>query len=424
MKTCLCLLSLITWPALADDLGISNFSANGTMAVTNAFPTGVVTVEKALTVTGPWLAQKNAFSLAPQVQVQLDTSGDAGFYRALTVDLSGPGTHTNLFQSYGTLTTIAGSGNIVCSACNSWSGIYEGGLATAAALSSPHIAMADAAGNIYIADKRAFAIRKVTPDGYIYTVAGNNVQGGHGVTDPAPATSVSLNQPNGLFVFPNGMFYLLDRDNGYIRKVDTDGTMTTVVNHGYAISGGRGLWVSPDESLIYYSAGSTLMRWDSTNGLTSYVSGFSSLGNMGMDPNGNLVVTDDSLNQVFRIDSDGNKTVIAGNGLYSGGGDGSLATDTSLVQVRGIWFLPTGGYFLATDGPCQVWYVDLQGYIHLVLNGAFHAHSGDGAWFYDNPTAAKMSNGKQITMDYDGNLLVTESDQGFVRKIQFLRHGP
>ena len=59
-----------------------------------------------------------------------------------------------------------------------------------------------------------------------------------------------------------------------------------------------------------------------------------------------------------------------------------------------------------------------------MLSGASGAHAGDGNWFYDNPTAPKMSNGKQVTLDYEGNLLLTESEYGYVRKIQFLRHGP
>jgi hypothetical protein len=166
------------------------------------------------------------------------------------------------------------------------------------------------------------------------------------------------------------------------------------------------------------------MRWDSTNGVVAFVTGFNSLGNFAMDPAGYLVVTDDRQDQVYRIGADGSKTSIAGNNSGFVGGDGYLATETALYQVRGIWFLPTGGYFLATDAACQLWYVDTSGYIHLFLNGSIGAHAGDGVWFNDNPSTAKMSNGKQITMDYDGNLLLTESEYGYVRQIQFLRHQP
>ena len=427
MKNILALFWLAAWPALAGDFGIANFSADGTLSVTNAFPNGVVTIEKALDLGGPWLAEKNAFSLTDQVQLKVAASDNAAFFRALAVDLSGPGAFTNLCQSYGVLSTVAGSGNIACGSCYSWQPDFEGGPATNAALSSPHITMADRAGNLYIADKRAHAIRKVTLDGAIHTVAGTGVNGPR-TTVSAPATSVALNNPNGIYVFENGMFYILDRDNSLIRKVDTNGIMTTVVDQiaslGYVISGGRGLWVSPDETLLYYSSGNNLMRWDSTNGLALWVSGFVSLGNIAMDPQGYLAVTDDRLNQVYRIESDRSKTVIAGNSSSIGGGDGFLATETGLYQVRGIWFLPTGGYFLTTDTACQLWYVDPVGYLHLLLTGDYGAHSGDGAWFYDDPTAATISNGKQITMDYEGNLILTESESGYVRKIQVLRHGP
>ena len=423
MKSLLLLLPLAAWPALAGDFGISTFSADGTLSVVNAFSSGVVTIEKALVMAGPWVAQTNAFSLTPDLQFQLAASGSGAFFRALAVDLSGPGGFTNLVQSYGVLRTVAGSGNIACVSCYSWQPGYEGGLATNAALSSPHITMADRAGNLYIADKRAHAIRKVTLDGRIHTVAGTGVAG-YGTTNAAPATTVQLREPNGLYVFENGMFYILDRDNGLIRKVDTDGTMTTIVNHGSTIPGGRGLWVSPDESILYYSAASTLMRWDTTNGLGSFASGFSNLGNIAMDPTGLLLVTDAGQDQVFRIEADGSKTTIAGNGNFFGGGDGALATDTGLNGVRGIWLLPTGGYLLATDAGCQLWHLDTSGYIHLLLNGSSGAHAGDGAWFYDNPSTPKMSAGKQITMDYDGNLILTESESGYVRKIQFLRHEP
>jgi hypothetical protein len=92
--------------------------------------------------------------------------------------------------------------------------------------------------------------------------------------------------------------------------------------------------------------------------------------------------------------------------------------------VRGIWFLPSGAFFLCTDVGCQVWYVDVAGYIRLFLNGYWSAHDGDGAWFFENPTSPKMGAGKQIVLDYEGNLLITESVSGYVRKIRCLRHGP
>jgi hypothetical protein len=283
--------------------------------------------------------------------------------------------------------------------------------------------MADRAGNIYIADKEAHGIRKVTPDGLIFTVAGINLPG-KGTTNPAPATTVALTNPNGLWVRDDGTFYILDRDNGYIRKVDTNGIATLLVDNGGPILQGRGLWVSADESLVFFSAGNLLKTWDSTNGLTIFASGFSKLANIAVDPSGVLYATDQARNVVYRLASDGSYTVAAGNGALGGGGDGSLAIDTGLNGVRAIWFLPSGAYLLGTDPVAQLWYVDIDGYIHLLLNGSdsYTSHSGDGSWFYDNLDALKISKIKQVTMDYDGNILITENDAGYVRKIRFLPH--
>jgi hypothetical protein len=405
-----------------DDFRVTAFSPNGDMTLTNAFTNGVVTIEQAATVEGPWTPEKNLFSTQPTVRCRLEMGTSNAFFRPLALVLSGPGGFTNLAQSYGTLTTVAGSGATQCTSCNNWQPEFEGGWATNAVLSSPHIAMADHAGNIYIADKRAHAIRKVRIDGTIVTVAGINVAGS-GPTNPSPATSVALNNPNGLWVREDGLFYILDRDNGYIRRVDTNGLMTTIVDHGFAIPGGRGLWVSEDESRIFYAAGTQVMTWDPTNGLAPFASGFSDLGNIAMDPQGHLAVTDDRLCQVFRLQSDGTRTVIAGNGNIEGGQDGDLAINVGWAAVRGIWFLPTGAFFLCTDVGCQVWYVDTSGYIHLFLNGDSNAHAGDGAWFYEDPSLPKIGAGKQIVLDDEGNLLVTENAVGYVRKITFLHHG-
>ena len=113
----------------------------------------------------------------------------------------------------------------------------EGGLATAAELSRPHMTMADRFGNLYIADKDAHGIRLVTPDGLIVTYAGTNVGGFNG---DGPALEKQLNFPNGLYTFPDGTTFVLDLSNGRIRRLGTDGQLTTVVTDPDGISLGRG----------------------------------------------------------------------------------------------------------------------------------------------------------------------------------------
>ena len=117
-------------------------------------------------------------------------------------------------KSTGIITTIAGNG------IAGYSG--DNGLATSAKLNDPSIGIAfDAAGNFYIADDGNNVIRKVTvATGIITTVAGNGTNGYTG--DNGPATSATLNGPEGVAVDALGNIYITD-ENNVIRKVNGPG---------------------------------------------------------------------------------------------------------------------------------------------------------------------------------------------------------
>lgn len=413
------------------DLTITSFDAQGRMTVSNALPAGVVTAERSFHVNGFYFPTKSVFSTQSVVNLQVDRGDSQRFFHAVAVDLT-PGTpngrpgFTNLVYSYDTLYTIAGAGGDP-SASSKWQPQFEGGAATQALLSRPHIALADHAGNVYIADKEAHAIRKVRPDGIIVTAAGNNIPG-DALDVPSIATNVSLNQPNGMWISNHDIIYILDLENSKIRRLTTNGMMSTLFRDFSGIWAGRGLWVSEDESLAYFSSGTQLKKWTPNEGVTVLANGFVELGNIAMSPSGELHATDRSDSNVpnghyvWKIHPDGTKEVVAGNGLTFGGGDGFRATETGLNEVRGIWFLPTGAYFVCTHRGSQIWYVDTDGYIHLFLNGdRSDTHSGDGRWFY-NPFEFKVSEVRAITADREGNLLITEHDSGYIRKVDFRRH--
>ena len=77
----------------------------------------------------------------------------------------------------------------------------------------------DTSGNLYIADTGNSRIRKVTSDGIITTVAGNVVGGYSG--DGGPATSAQLAGPRGVTVDTSRNLYIADTGNSRIRKVTT-----------------------------------------------------------------------------------------------------------------------------------------------------------------------------------------------------------
>ena len=79
-------------------------------------------------------------------------------------------------------------------------------------------------GSLFVADTMNHVIRKITPDGNIYTVVGNGQAGFQG--DGGPPAQAELNQPYGLTVAANGDIYIADTQNHRIREVSAHFTQT------------------------------------------------------------------------------------------------------------------------------------------------------------------------------------------------------
>lgn len=425
--------------ASAATFRINSYATNGAITWSGAYTAGVVTVETTVTPGAPWTPRKNLFTSNEVGGATVPWSASNTFVRLASVDISTNTVrhYTNLLESYGILETVAGRGQFNGDHANYWSNNLEGGFATNMNLSRPHNSFGDAAGNIFIVDQGSSAIAKVTPDGRIYTYAGTHVAGDNG-DGPAPATNLQLRFPNGGWLRADGVFYVLDTENGKVRRIDTNGIMRTVFATATAnyMGDGRALWVKSDESLIYFGSGpgvnlnvTTLNKWTPTGGVSVVSSSFLNIGNiLGDERTGDLYIADRNANRVYRMDTNGALVTIAGDGTPSGnGGDGFPATQTSLTLPRSIWFIPNGGFFIGEHDPGnRIWYVDPAGIIHRWMNGssANNSHVGDGQWFYNNPAQAKVSRVRAVNTDPNGNLIITESNFGYVRRIRFERLTP
>lgn len=312
--------------------------------------------------------------------------------------------------AFSTLSTVAGKGS--SDSGNEWQSEFEGGRAVDAELSRPHIALADAQGNVYIADKESHAVRRVTTDGVIHTFAGTNVAG-KAPDSATPAMQAALSNPNGLWVTPGGTVYIVDLDNYRIRRVTPDGVMTTlIVMNNLPV--GRGLWVAEDESEALIAAGSELRRWTPVTGVTTLASGFGALGMVVKSAAGKILVGDRDGQRVYEIAGDGTKTVVAGNGSAGVFVDGTLATEAALNEPRAIWPYADGLLIGLHDG-CKILYVDNEGYAHLMLRGSAKSNAGDGLPY--DPTQLTIGEVRSITVDHAGAIIFVENDVGRVRKL-------
>src|SRR5260370_612242 len=80
----------------------------------------------------------------------------------------------------------------------------------------------------FIADSANNVIRKIDVNGIIYTVAGNKSLGLGPSGDGGPAVDARLYYPEGVAVDNKGNLFIADSFHSAIRKVDTDGNITTV----------------------------------------------------------------------------------------------------------------------------------------------------------------------------------------------------
>ena len=124
----------------------------------------------------------------------------------------------------GIITTFAGNGN------QAYAG--DGGPATNASLFYPVRLARDASGRFYIGDSGNCRVRMVDTNGIITTVAGNGTQGSSG--DGGPAINANLSGPWGVAVDVAGNLFIADYFAQRIRKVDTNGIITTVAGTGTA----------------------------------------------------------------------------------------------------------------------------------------------------------------------------------------------
>ena len=326
----------------------------------------------------------------------------------------------------GNLTTVAGGS------------INDSGPAPFGEFSQPGGLARDGSGNLYIGDVWNNRVRVITPAGQVSTVAGTGIEGSAG--DNGPAASAQLAAPFGVTTDAAGNLYIADTFNSKIRKVGTNGTITTVAgtgSYGFAGDGGqatsaqlatpRGVVLDASGNLYISDTFNQRIRKVSVSGTITTVAGNGTAGyggdngsalsaelnypqRLAVDSAGNLYIADTNNHRVRKVDTSGNITTVAGNGTCCYSGDGGVATNAQLNSPTGVTVDGSGNLYI-TENNNRVRMVTPGGIIGTIAGNGNYNYSGDGGL----ASNASLRSPAQVTLDASGNIYVADSNNGAVR---------
>lgn len=260
----------------------------------------------------------------------------------------------------------------------------DGGPATQAQLKNPYNIAIDAAGNLFIADSYDNRIRKVATNGIITTIAGNGNSGFSG--DGGPAISAELNGPNALAVDNAGNIFIADFSNNRVRKVAANRIITTVAGTGNQGSGGDG-------------------------GPATMAQFFFPIG-VAVNTAGEIFISDLGSNKIRKVAANGIISTVAGNGTSGFSGDGGLATAAQFNHIEGsVAIDATGNIFIPDSRNNRVRKVDINGRVTTIAGNGGSGFSGDGS----AASGAELNNPTGVTIDISGNLYISSNYR--VRKV-------
>jgi sugar lactone lactonase YvrE len=119
--------------------------------------------------------------------------------------------------------------NLFSQFTNVFQGYLDGNF-TAAKFNNPYGICCDPMGNIFVSDQHNNRIRRIDSNGAVTTIAGDGTKGFH----DGPGASAQFNRPCGITADHHGNVYVADPLNHRIRKIDSQGTVSTVAGNGIA----------------------------------------------------------------------------------------------------------------------------------------------------------------------------------------------
>ncbi|MCC6181246.1 MAG: T9SS type A sorting domain-containing protein [Bacteroidia bacterium] len=278
--------------------------------------------------------------------------------------------------------TFAGTGNF------GYSG--DGGPAILADITSPTGIVTDKKGNVYFCEWYYGLIKKVDSNGIITTIAGGLMAN---LADSIPATNALVRHPWGLTIDSVGNLYFAEAQYNQVRKIDTNGIITTIAGAPYQVYQGQG----------YYSG----------DGGPAKNAGLYFPSDVAIDKYGNIYIADAGNNRIRVVDKNGIITTFAGGNGPGFSGDGGLAVNAKFNNPLGIATDKFNNIYIGDAVNNRIRKIDNLGIITTVVGTGIQGNSGDGGLAIN----ADMGSTRGLEVDSLGNLIFGDREYGVVRKV-------
>jgi sugar lactone lactonase YvrE len=275
----------------------------------------------------------------------------------------------------GSVTTLAGRAGVAESSGS------DDGTGSAARFNFPSGVTSDSSGNVYVGDSRNNTIRKVTSEGVVTTLAG--LAGTAGSAD-GTGSAARFNNPIGVATDSSGNIYVADFGNSTIRKITSAGVVTTLA----------GLAGSPG----------------SADG-TASAARFNAPQRVATDSVGNVYVADTGNQTIRKITAIGAVTTLAGLPESRGSVDGS-GSAARFNDPIGVATDSSGNVYVADYSSSTIRRITPAGVVMTLAGLAGSVGNEDGTG-----SAARFFSPVGLATDSSGNVYVADSRNSTIRKI-------
>ena len=236
----------------------------------------------------------------------------------------------------------------------------------------------DSEDNIFVADSSNNRIRKITPDGTVSTFAGS----GQGAFANGQGVAARFYNPTDIAIDSDDNVYVADNANHRIRKITSNGLVTTLAGSGQGYADGQGA-----------------------------AANFGAPVGVAVDRDGNVLVADYSNNKIRKITPTGTVTTLAGRLTGSSAGFADGASGSALFSnPQGIAVDADDNVYVAESGNHKIRKIDANGIVTTIAGSTHGFSDGQGI-------ASQFNSPQKLVIDMDGNILVTDCANNKIRII-------